>query len=153
MSPLSAQSRKSRLLRVFARFGGEGRQTLAFDSLPEPAREGVRRGVDAKIGGDLILVSYQDESHWLLVTSERVISKAPTEVKSLSWSEISDATVDARELRRAAFATPSGKLHLRWLRLLRKDGSVLDLEVESGPSFFALWNVLKVLSRLGSKPS
>ncbi len=147
MTLLSARGRKDRLLRVFERTGGPGSSTRSFDSLPEVAQERIRRGVETKEGEELILASYRDERHWVLLTSERLVATDSTVKTSLLWSEISDATVEVREVQ-ASLASSKGKLSLRRLRVIRADGRALDLELEPGPSFIALWNVLKSVAAL-----
>jgi hypothetical protein len=146
MTPLSARAKKDRLLRVFERTGGAGHYTRPVDSLPESAQQQIRHAARTREGEEPILASYRDERDWVLLTSDRLIVRTSTIDTTLPWSEIANATVEPAELRRAAVEQSEGKLHLRLLRIVRSDGGVLDIEVEPGPSFIALWNVLKTVA-------
>lgn len=148
MTSLTPRARKERLLRIFARSGGEGSRIRAFESFPEQVRERVRGEAEPSEREELILASYNDENNWTLLTSEQLIAKRASVAIRLGWSEISDATADLNEARTALAASKQGKLHLTRLWVVRPDGGRLELSLEPGPSFIAFWNVLKTVAVL-----
>src|SRR5512133_3309692 len=146
MTALSARAKKQRLLRVFERTGGSGVGTRPFDSLTEEIKDSIRSEAMLAEEELPILVCYQDEGRWLLLTSERLITKGHPPDDQIGWAEILDATVADSEVGKALSVSENGKLTLIRLRIVRANGSVREFEVESGRSFMALWNVLKTVA-------
>ena len=151
MTTLSGRARKERLLRVFERTGASGKWTRPFNEMPDAVRDRLRLEAQPAEGEALILACYRDESHWVLLTSERLMVRSSTQMTRLPWSEISDATVGSTDVQTALTRRPKGKLDLERLTVVQANGRVVEIEVEPGPSFVGLWNVLKTVAVLRSR--
>lgn len=143
MTKMTSRGKADRLLRIFERNGHEGPQTRPFYKLPEMAQKCMLDAVNLASAELPVLASFRSDAQWILITSERVIFVADGVERSLLWSEIDDVTIDPDFMRSAG-----GKTALRYLIIVCGGERVL-VEIEPGPPFFGLWNVLKAVSRLG----
>lgn len=149
MTSLNSESRRQRILRMFYRSGQEGHWTRPFEELPLDVREQLL-GMAEVQGRELPVLSYfRDEENWVLLTTEQLIAWRPQQVLRLPWSELENATVDAKDMGRAVSAKPHGKLDLTRLQLILRRGDTVELELEAGAAFFGFWNVLKMVAAMG----
>jgi hypothetical protein len=150
MRGLSAEARRQRLLRKFYRTGQEGQWTRPFEGLPPDVRANLLN-MAAVRGDELPVLSYfRDAEHWVLLTTEQVITWRPEHILRLPWSEIENATVDASHVSAALASGPDGKRSLERLRLLLRGGEAVELELEAGAAFLGFWNALKMVAALSS---
>lgn len=134
------ESLKKALSSIFRRRGAETQKTKLFDNLPQEIQ--TRLKVDASLLADeaAVLASVVNGDHWVLITTQRVIVKQMGKLVFVDCSELIDATVAlgldaANGFRR--------KTDLTSLKLLLKSGEEQVIEVESGPPYIGIWNVLK----------
>jgi hypothetical protein len=151
MTGLSAEARRQRLLRKFHRTGHEGKWTRSFDDLPEDVRASLLSMAAVRDEELPVLSYFRDPEHWVLLTTEQVVTWRPERILHLPWSEIENATVDATHVNGAVASSPSGKLALERLKLLLRGGETVELELEAGAAFFGFWNALKMVAAL-SRP-
>ncbi|MBJ6763544.1 hypothetical protein JGU66_22475 [Myxococcaceae bacterium JPH2] len=145
---LSAEARAQRLVRIFSRTGGEGPSTREFGHFPEDVRTRLVESASVHAGELPVIAFCRSPGEWLLVTTERVVLDRGHGVTSIRWEEVEDATTDAAHVGVALGSGAQGKLALSWLRIQRRTGEDIVMEVESGPAFFGLWNVLKTVAAL-----
>ena len=101
----------------------------------------------------LVLLYFRDPKHWVLLTTEQVVTWQAERVLYIPWDEIENATVDAAHLNEAMTSSPDGKLALERLSIVLRTGGSVELEVEAGAAFFGFWNVLKMVASLTSDGS
>ncbi len=148
MTGLSAEARRQRLLRKFYRSGREGTWTRPFDDFPAEVRTSLL-DMAAIRGGELpVLSHFRDPEHWVLLTTEQVMTWRPDGILHLPWNEIEDATVDAAHVNETLASNPNGKLALNRLKILLRRGETVELELEAGAAFFGFWNALKLASSM-----
>jgi len=150
MAGLSAEARRQRLLRKFYRSGREGMWTRPFDDFPAKVRTSLLN-MAAVRGGELPALSYfRDPEHWVLLTTEQVITWRPEGILHLPWSEIEKVTVDAAHVSGTLASSPNGKLALARLKILLRGGGAVDLELEAGAAFLGFWNALKMVAAMNN---
>jgi hypothetical protein len=148
MTNLSAGAKRQRLLLKFHRSGHEGQWTRPFDDFPEDVRANLLNMATVR-GEELPVLSYfRDPEHWVLLTTEQVITWRPERILHLPWNEIENATVDATHVNGAVASIPNGKLALERLTILLRGGEAVELELEAGAAFFGFWNALKMVAAL-----
>ncbi|MHA7634731.1 hypothetical protein [Corallococcus sp. M7] len=144
MTALSAESRLRRLLRVFSQTGGEGQWTRPFDNLPVEARAYLLERAALAADELPVLAFFRGPEQWLLVSTERILlSQQEHGFRSIPWRDLENATTDAAHLQASG-----SKLSLSRLRLQFRNAGDIEVDVEPGPPFFGLWNVLKTLAVL-----
>ncbi|RKH00443.1 hypothetical protein D7X74_38565 [Corallococcus sp. CA047B] len=145
---LSAEARLRRLLRVFAETGGDGPRTRAFDNLPADSRAHLLEYA-ALTADELPVIAYFGSPvHWVLITTDRIVMGRQAGLLSIPWADLENATTDTAHVHAAFASGAGGKLSLSRLRLQRRDAEDIEFEVEAGPAFFGLWNVLKTIASL-----
>ena len=149
MTMLSAKARRQRLLRKFYHSGDEGRWTRSFEDLPQEVRASLLNMAAVRAEELPVLSYFRDPEHWVLLTTEQVITWRPESVLRLPWSEIENATIDSSQFN--VVSSPAGKLGLERLRLLLRGGEAVELELEAGKAFFGFWNVLKMVAALSKE--
>ncbi|GEN05311.1 hypothetical protein SAMN05443572_1011145 [Myxococcus fulvus] len=148
MTSLSPQGKVDRLLRIFERTGGEGQWTRAFERLPDASRVQMLEHVPIALDELPVLAHFEDEARWTLITTDKVVICRGEQTRSLRWTEIADTTVDAGYASAMLGSHPRGKLALNRLTLVCVSGELVAIELEAGPPFIGLWNVLKTLGNL-----
>ncbi|NPC85771.1 hypothetical protein HPC49_47235 [Pyxidicoccus fallax] len=148
---LSPEGRVHRLLSIFAKTGREGECTRAFDRFPDTVRATLWELAGLAPEERPILACFRDAGHWTLITTERVLIRASDHTRRLPWSDIENATVGTGHMTVALASGLQGKLTLDRLTVICRDGEAVELELEPGPSFIGVWNVLKTLGSLGAK--
>jgi hypothetical protein len=135
---------KSVLLSIFRQKGGPGSNTLPFDEFSLSVQSHLRSQLPLLDGEEPALVSFKDPSEWVLVTTQRLVWSNKGRVMRIALSDIEDVTVD---LKADAEMGARTKQDLSHLIVKTSAGEIHTLTIESGPSFFALWNVLKHVAR------
>ncbi|MCP3058452.1 hypothetical protein LXT21_06690 [Myxococcus sp. K38C18041901] len=148
MTSLSPQGKVDRLLRVFERTGGEGQWTRAFERFPDALRTRMLEHVPIALDERPVLAHFENESRWTLITTDKVIIHRDEHTRSLAWTELADATVDTGYASAMLGSHPRGKLALSQLTLVCVSGERVAVELEAGPPFIGLWNVLKTVGSL-----
>ncbi|AFE07746.1 hypothetical protein COCOR_07797 [Corallococcus coralloides DSM 2259] len=143
MTALSAESRLRRLLRVFSQTGGEGQWTRPFDNLPVETRAYLLERAALAADELPVLAFFRGPEQWVLVSTERILLSQEHGFRSIPWRDLENATTDTAHVQAAG-----SKLSLSRLRLQLRDAADLEVDVEPGPPFFGLWNVLKTLAVL-----
>lgn len=146
MIRLSAQQKVQRLLRVFTRGGGPGERTRAFEDFPVEVQGQVLELARLREGELPVLACVLEETRWVLLTTSRVVIRRPEGVREVDWGELKNATTDDLRVDAALASGARGKLALNRLKLVRHEGEAVELELEAGPPFFGMWNVLKAVA-------
>jgi hypothetical protein len=151
MTDLSAKAKRQRLLRKFYRSGRTGQWTHPFDDFPEEVRINLLN-MAAVQGAELPVLSYfRDSKHWVLLTTEQVVTWQPERVLRIPWREIENATVDESHVSRTSISGLNGKLMLDRLTILLRGGGAVELELEAGAAFIGFWNALKTVAALSKE--
>ncbi|MFY1826642.1 hypothetical protein ACN47A_12060 [Myxococcus fulvus] len=95
-----------------------------------------------------VLAHFEDEARWTLITTDKVIISRGEQTRTLRWTELADATVDAGYASAMLGSHPRGKLALSRLTLVCVSGERVEVEFEAGPPFIGIWNVLKTVGNL-----
>ncbi|RKG72585.1 hypothetical protein [Corallococcus terminator] len=95
-----------------------------------------------------VIAHFGGPAHWMLITTDRIVMGRESGLQSMPWSDLENATTDTAHVHAAFSSGVGGKLSLSRLRLQRRDAEDIEFEVEAGPAFFGLWNVLKTIASL-----
>jgi hypothetical protein len=95
-----------------------------------------------------VLAHFEDEARWTLITTDKVVIRRGEHTRALRWTEIADATVDTGYASAMLGSHSRGKLALSQLSLVCVSGERVAVELEAGPPFIGLWNVLKTVGNL-----
>lgn len=95
MTKISAEAKRQRLLRKFYSSGRRGQWTHPFDEFPEEVRTSLRKMASVQDTELPVLSFFRDPEHWVLLTTDQVVTWKPERILRIPWSEIENATVDA----------------------------------------------------------
>jgi hypothetical protein len=135
---------KSVLLSIFRRKGGPGPNTLPFDGFPTHIQHHLMSQSSLLAGEEPVLASFRDPSEWVLVTTQRLVWSSKAGVMRIALLAIEDVTVDLKANAEMGART---KKDLSQLIVKTAGRETHRLTIEPGPSFFAVWNVLKYFAR------
>jgi hypothetical protein len=139
----TTEFRKDRILWRFAKSGGNGLFTRPFsDAQPNVVAE-IHNQVAMMAGESPILLSYREESQWVLLTSERFLWRKHDSKKELAHRQIADATISPAILKKAG-----SELSIEDLDILTVAGEKHSVTIEAGPPLFGFWNALKMIASL-----
>jgi hypothetical protein len=127
------------LVAIFGRRGQQTEYSGIFELLPEH----VRTKVEKHLIDDLpVLCEYGDE-RLLFLTDQRLVFKEKEKTTEIALSELREVEAS---IATSAILGARNKMELSVLRLMLANGSLFELRLNSGPSFFGWWNVLKSIS-------
>jgi hypothetical protein len=94
MTSLSPEARAKRLLHIFNRTGGKGQWTRPYEAFSPDVRAVLLARASMAPKELPVLVYFQDDEHWVLITTKQVVVCKPGSLQCLAWSEIETATMD-----------------------------------------------------------
>jgi len=135
MSITNPQHTKTTWSSIFKRKGASGKHTKLFEDFDAVGQKAI---IDrAPLGEDElpVVATSSTEQTWFLLTTKRLLlftGKADEIVETSSIAKILPAEFD--QVKKEAMTS---------LNLTTKDGRKLQVQIEAGPPFFGVWNVLR----------
>ena len=135
MSIANSQHTKATWSSVFKRKGASGKHTKLFEDFDANAQKVITDR--ACIGEDElpVIASTPTEQSWFLLTTKRLLLFTGNASEAVETSSIG-------EVLPAEFGQVK-KEEMSWLKLATREGRKLQVQVEAGPPFFGVWNVLR----------
>jgi len=135
MSIANPQHTKATWSSVFKHKGASGKHTKLFEEFDAVAQKAITER--AHLGGDElpVVASTPTEQSWFLLTTKRLL---------LFTGKVNEAveTCSIAEVLPAEFGQVK-KEEMSWLTFTTSEGRKLQVQVEAGPPFFGVWNVLR----------
>jgi len=135
MSIANPQHTKATWSSVFKRKGASGKHTKLFEEFDAIVQKAITERV--RLGEDElpVIASTPTEQSWFLLTTKRLLLFTGNESETVETSSIG-------EVLPAEFGQVK-KEEMSWLKLATRGGRKLQVQVEAGPPFFGVWNVLR----------
>src|SRR6266511_5195806 len=134
------QSLKAVLGSIFLRRGRETSRTKLFENFPTSMQSSLLTSSITDPQELPILASVLNSEHWVLITTNKIVDYRHGNPTSIACMLLEDATV-ALGVDAMRGATTKSELSSLKLKLYGKHDYLL--EVESGPHYIGIWNVLK----------
>lgn len=132
---MTKESRSKSLKSIFERKGGIGRYTLIFNQMQGMQQQVILQKVSLTHQEVPVIGSFRSANDWLLITTDRVIWCEREDLKSIPSSAILSVSP-------SQFGEVNKQKMCRLLIRTLDFGDV-TLDIEEGPPFFGIWNVLK----------
>src|ERR1044072_3169106 len=139
-----AESIKTVLASIFIRRGAETDKTRLYENLSASTKRKLEDLILLRNDELPVLASQVAEGRWVFISTERTIMSTPGGVKTVEFSDLCEVSASLKDDARQGI---SEKRQLKTLRLFLPDGTDVSIEVESGPPFIGIWNLLKHVAR------
>lgn len=122
-----------RIISIFRKKGGDG----AITRIAENLRPGQHETLLRSIGDDMVLiVGFFSDDRWFAITSSRLLVQQMSKLKATTLEDVISV-----KYPKTASDLAVGKRFGGTVALTLRDGSSVELEVESGKPFVGLLNV------------
>ncbi|WP_186002285.1 hypothetical protein [Mycobacterium sp. KBS0706] len=144
-----SEEMRSHICRVFIRRGGNGQYISLFEDLDSEKKKEIISKVKLGKMEMPVVGGIFSNNHWILLTTDRLIWCSDMVEKSVKIDEMRNASVNLLELKKM------GQTKNQMTRLILKtcSGDEHSIEIEAGPPFSGLWNVLKSLGLKNQRQS
>jgi hypothetical protein len=131
--------RANRLAWRFKKSGQNGDFLMAIADLDANVRDTLLRLAQLQDLEVAAVGLFRSERDWVLITSRRILWKRDEDTGTIALSALSDATIDARDLK-----TAGRKDRVDTLTVVTTSGDRHHLVLECGPPLSGAWNALKM---------
>ena len=135
MSIINPQHIKVTWSSVFKRKGASGKNTKLFEEFDVTVQKAITERSHLEKDELPVIASNPTEQSWFLLTTKRLLLFTGKVQEAVETSSIDE--VLPPEFGQAK------KEEMSWLKLTTSDGRKLQMQVETGPPFFGVWNVLR----------
>lgn len=125
-----------KILRIFIKTGGNGERIRVFNNLPSSEQEKLKKLLDSQILEEPLIGGLLDENIGFLITDKSFIQTDGKIKKKIAFETIKDCKADLTQIKLVDEAKTQ-KLEIE----LFSDKS-LTFEIESGPPFIGIWNIV-----------
>lgn len=136
------------LTRRFRRWGDTGYSTGLASELGDRYDDFLRANVDLRNEEQVVLMAFNSENSWSVLTTRRLICAQQDCLKAMAWDEIQDVDADLSAINLASME--DSEKQVSRLIVTAVDGTKAVIDAEPGSPCIGLWNAIRLAQQLAT---